>query len=134
MTAPIEKRRLSEIVQDQMKKMKFEAPVLEKKVSIGSPAPATPPKFINASSMIEPIEKISNSIEKRTLDEVTDNQSKKMKIETPVLEEKNPVTSAAPIEPTKFVNASSMIEPIEEISDEELLAYALEFERQHNIK
>jgi hypothetical protein len=120
--------------------MKVEAPVLEEKSSMASATSATPPKFINASSMIEPVQKTSNAIEKRCLADVTDGQSKKMKIETPVLEQTNSMVSAAPstappsTAPPKFINASSMIEPIQEISDEELLEYALEFERQHNIK
>jgi hypothetical protein len=56
-----------------------------------------------------------------------DDQIKKMKIETPMPSE---ASAALP----KFVSASNMVEPMPEISDEELLKFVLEFEREHGIK
>ena len=59
---------------------------------------------------------------------------KKMKIETPVLESKVSMPTEAAAAPPKFVRASAMIQSTQEISDEELLEYALKFEREHGIK
>ncbi len=57
-----------------------------------------------------------------------------MKIETPILQRKTPTPSEASAAPPKFVSASAMVEPVPEISDEELLKFVLEFEREHGIK
>lgn len=59
---------------------------------------------------------------------------KKMKIEIPVLEGKVSMSAEASAAPPKFVSASAMIQPTQEISDEELLEFALKFEREHGIK
>lgn len=72
--------------------------------------------------------------EKRSLPENVDVEMKKMKIETPVLESKVSTPAEAAAAPPKFVSASSMIQPIQEISDEELLEFVLKFEREHGIK
>lgn len=63
-----------------------------------------------------------------------DDQAKKIKVETPILKQEASMcfatnNSAAP----GFVNAATMVGPISEISDEDLLAYTLEFERKHGI-
>lgn len=63
-----------------------------------------------------------------------DDQIKKMKIETPILEEKAAIPPEASAAPPKFISASLMIEPSQEISDEELLEFTLEFERPHNVQ
>lgn len=59
---------------------------------------------------------------------------KKVKIETPMFEGKASMTADASAASPKFVSASTMIQPIQEISDEELLEFVLEFEREHGIK
>jgi hypothetical protein len=48
-------------------------------------------------------------------------------------EEKNSTPSNINSTPVQFVRASTMINSIPEISDEELLQYTLEFERKHKI-
>jgi hypothetical protein len=58
---------------------------------------------------------------------------KKIKIETPILQQKVSMPSAANTAPPKFVSAGTMVVPIPEISDEELLEFTLEFERKHGI-
>ena len=75
----------------------------------------------------------ANRSEKRISDEEIDADIKKIKIETPMLEQKAPMPSAASIASPKFVSAATMAAPISEITDEELLEFTLEFERQHGI-
>ena len=76
----------------------------------------------------------SNTGEKRPAADYLDEQTKKMKIETPTLERKNSIQSATNNAPTKFVSAGTLMKaPIPEISDEELLAFTLEFERKYGI-
>ncbi len=76
----------------------------------------------------------SNYAEKRSVSEDVNVDIKKMKIETPMLEQKIsmafPTNTAAP----KFVSAAKMAVPVSEISDEELLKFTLEFERTHGIQ
>jgi len=43
------------------------------------------------------------------------------------------MASAASTNPPKFVSAATMAAPVSEITDEELLEFTLEFERQHGI-
>lgn len=59
---------------------------------------------------------------------------KKMKIETPILQQNVATPSKVSAAPPKFVSASTMAEAMQEISDEELLKFVLEFEREHGIK
>ncbi|CAF4552946.1 unnamed protein product [Rotaria socialis] len=58
---------------------------------------------------------------------------KKTKTETPMLEQKVSMPSAANTAAVKFVSASTMVVPLPEITDEELLEFTLEFERKHGI-
>ncbi|CAF1131102.1 unnamed protein product [Adineta ricciae] len=84
--------------------------------------------------MSNPTSPPSNNAAKRSATDDLDEQAKKMKIETPVLERKTPMNSAENNAPAKFVTASALMNvPIPEISDEELLAFTLEFERTHGI-
>lgn len=76
----------------------------------------------------------SNTGVKRSTADDLDEQTKKMKIETPTLERKSSTNSAANNASTKFVSARTLMNaPIPEVSDEELLAFTLEFERKHGI-
>lgn len=75
----------------------------------------------------------SNSAVKRSFDEDMNIEIKKMKIETPMLEQKVLMPSATNANPPKFVSAATMAVPIPEITDEELLEFTLEFEREHGI-
>ena len=59
---------------------------------------------------------------------------KKMKIETPILQQTSATSFEASSAPPKFVSASTLVETMQEISDEELLKFVLEFEREHDIK
>jgi len=56
-----------------------------------------------------------------------------MKIEIPMLERKVSMPSAANTATPKFVRAATMVVPTPEITDEELLEFTLEFEREHGI-
>jgi hypothetical protein len=60
-------------------------------------------------------------------------EMKKIKIETPMLEQKVSMPCSANSAPVKFVSAATMVQPIPEITDEELLEFTLEFERKHGI-
>ncbi|CAF1553980.1 unnamed protein product [Adineta ricciae] len=72
----------------------------------------------------------SNTGVKRSAAFDLDEQTKKMKIETPTLERKCSVQPVAKNIPTNFVSARTLMNaPIPEISDEELLVFTLEFER-----
>lgn len=90
--------------------------------------------------MSNPTSLSSNNAPKRSATDDLDDQAKKMKIKTSTLETKTATNSAennAPNETNvenKFVSASTLIKmPISEISDEELLAFTLEYERIHDI-
>jgi len=74
---------------------------------------------------------LTNS-EKRPFDKEIDDNIKRMKVETPMLEQTSPA-SATNITPPKFVSAATLATPLVEITDEELLEFTLEFERQHGI-
>ena len=50
-----------------------------------------------------------------------------------MLEARVPIPSAANATQPKFLSAATMIEPVPEISDKELLQFTLEFERKHGI-
>ncbi|CAF1513560.1 unnamed protein product [Adineta ricciae] len=76
----------------------------------------------------------SNTGVKRSAADDLDEQTKKIKIETPTLERKCSVQPVAKNVPTNFVSARTLMNaPTPEISDEELLAFTLEFERKHSI-
>ncbi|CAF3849002.1 unnamed protein product [Rotaria sordida] len=75
----------------------------------------------------------SNCSEKRSFAEDINTQTKKMRSETPMLEQKTSMSSAASATAPKFVSAATMAAPITEITDEELLEFTLEFERKHGI-
>ncbi|CAF4578594.1 unnamed protein product [Rotaria sp. Silwood1] len=75
----------------------------------------------------------SSNPEKRSSTEDLNVQAKKKKIETPMLEQRVPMASDGNTTPPKFVSAATMRVPIPEITDEELLAFTLEFERKHGI-
>lgn len=56
-----------------------------------------------------------------------------MKIETPTLTRKVlPATTTSATEP-KFVSASSLVDVVSEMTDEEILKYTIEFERKHGL-
>ncbi|CAF1333327.1 unnamed protein product [Adineta steineri] len=76
---------------------------------------------------------ISNSSEKRSFSEDIDVQTKKIKLETPVLEQKSSMPSGASATAPKFISAAAMVASRLEITDEELLQFAIEFEREHGI-
>ncbi|CAF4372407.1 unnamed protein product [Rotaria sordida] len=75
----------------------------------------------------------SNCSEKRSFAEDINTQTKKMRFETPMLEQKTSMSSAASATAPKFVSAATMAAPVTEITDEELLEFTLEFERKHGI-
>jgi hypothetical protein len=56
-----------------------------------------------------------------------------MKIETSMVEQKGSMPSTANTAPPKFVSAATMVIPIPEFTDEEMLEFTLEFERKHGI-
>jgi hypothetical protein len=56
-----------------------------------------------------------------------------MKIETSVVEQKVSMPSTANTAPPKFQSAATVVIPIPELTDEEMLEYTLEFERKHGI-
>ena len=62
-----------------------------------------------------------------------DVQTKKTKVEHSLFEQKDLVASGATNIQPNFVSAATLVIPIPEISDEELLAFVLEFERKHGI-
>ncbi|CAF1364671.1 unnamed protein product [Rotaria sordida] len=86
--------------------------------------------FKDVPEKTNPVSKSSNP-EKRSSTEDLNVQAKKKKIETPMLEQKVPMASDRNTTPPKFVSAATMRVPIPEITDEELLAFTLEFERKH---
>ncbi|CAF1123430.1 unnamed protein product [Rotaria sp. Silwood1] len=75
----------------------------------------------------------SNCSEKRSSAEDINTETKKTRFETPILEQKTSMPSAASATVPKFVSAATMAAPVPEISDEELLKFTLEFERKHGI-
>ena len=54
-----------------------------------------------------------------------------MKIETPTLQRKVWASATTSARQPKFVSASSIMDPIPEMTDEEILKYTIEFERAH---
>ena len=88
----------------------------------------------------------TESTGKRSLDEAVDTEMKKVKIETPVLEKKVPTPFVANTNPPGFVSAATMVTPAPKstnegafasedlFTDEELLKYAMEFERQYGLQ
>jgi hypothetical protein len=58
---------------------------------------------------------------------------KKIKVETPTLEQKAEMPVLINTNPPKFVSAATMVVPIQELTDEEILEFTLEFERKHGI-
>ena len=56
-----------------------------------------------------------------------DVQTKKMKIETPMVAQNVSMPSAANSPPPKFVSASTMAAPIPQITDEVMFEFTLEF-------
>ncbi len=56
-----------------------------------------------------------------------------MKIETPNLEQQVSIFPAGNTVQPKFASAKNMVVPIPEMTDQELLKYALEFELQNGI-
>jgi hypothetical protein len=75
----------------------------------------------------------SNCSGKRSADEDVHVDMKKIKIETPTLEQQASIFRAGNIVQPKFVSAAKMVVPILEMTDEELLTSALEFDRQNGI-
>ncbi|CAF4289527.1 unnamed protein product [Adineta steineri] len=76
----------------------------------------------------------SNCSEKRSISEDIDAQTKKIKIETPVLEQKSSMPSSASATAAKFMSAAAMVVSRLEIADEEFLKFAIDFEREHGIE
>ncbi|CAF1421109.1 unnamed protein product [Adineta steineri] len=76
---------------------------------------------------------ISNSSEKRSFSEDIDAQTKKIKIETPVLAQKASMPSGASAVAPKFISVAAMVASRLEITDEEFLKFAIDFEREHGI-
>lgn len=70
---------------------------------------------------------------KRSFEEEIDTEIKKIKIDQPQQPANNtvadPITNSSP----GFVNASTLITPLQDISDDELLQFTLDFERKHGI-
>ncbi|CAF1463685.1 unnamed protein product [Adineta steineri] len=75
----------------------------------------------------------SNSSEKDLFSEDIDAQTKKIKIETPVLAQKASMPSGANAVAPKFMSAAAMVASRLEITDEEFLKFAIDFEREHGI-
>ncbi|CAF1520614.1 unnamed protein product [Adineta steineri] len=75
----------------------------------------------------------SNTSEKRSFSEDSDAQTKKIKIETPVLARKALMPSGASAVAPKFMSAAAMVASRLEITDEEFLKFAIEFEHEHGI-
>ena len=75
----------------------------------------------------------SNHATKRPADEEADAQGKKIKVERPSAEQASPIAVNTANVQANFVSAASLVIPIPEISDEELLAFVLEFERKNGI-
>ena len=74
-----------------------------------------------------------NRAEKRSASDDVDLIAKKTKIETPILEKEVSMPSAANIASAQFVSAATMMAPVPDITDEELLEFTREFERKHGI-
>jgi hypothetical protein len=75
----------------------------------------------------------SNNANKRSVEETSDVETKKTKVEHPSSEQTSPMLSNATNVRANFVSAATLARPIPEISDEELLAFVLEFERNRGI-
>lgn len=76
--------------------------------------------------------KSSNNLEKQSTSNQFVAQEEKMEIDTPILEAKVSTNTANAPQP-KFVNATVMVAAVPDITDEEFLKFALEFEREHGI-
>lgn len=70
---------------------------------------------------------------KRSRDEEIDGETKKCKVGQPVEPKPAPISNTITNESPNFVSAATLVSPMQEISDEELVEYMLEFERQHRI-
>lgn len=74
-----------------------------------------------------------NQPEKRSNADDIVLEMKRVKVETPTLEHKTTTALATNTGPPKFVSAAMLVTSVEEITDEELLEFTLEFERKHGI-
>lgn len=76
---------------------------------------------------------MSDCTGKQSTAEDANVDDKKMKLEIVVSEEKASMPAATNSAEPKFINVIKLPVPIAELTDEELLEYALEFERKHEI-
>jgi hypothetical protein len=67
------------------------------------------------------------------VDESIDTETKRIKVEHSIHDSPNGVCGVVRNDQPNFVSAASLVTPLPEISDAELLQHTLDFEREHGI-